>query len=91
MLINLLSVELIFLFLSYSAYLIVRFAFFLFRLFSQQPSLAGKSLTGSFKSQEQHFLCKSFDEVYICCSFCSHCVAMVKAKIMAYNFESRLF
>ena len=46
---NPLSAELIFLFSSYSAYLIARFAFFLSRLFSQQRSFAGKSLTGSFK------------------------------------------
>ena len=43
---NPLSAEFIFVFLSYSVYLISRFAFFSSRLFLQQPSFAGKSLTG---------------------------------------------
>ena len=88
---NPLSAELIFLFSSYSAYLIARFAFFSVSIIFATAKFCGKAPDGQFQTFNSKFCVKVFDEVYNCCSFCTRCVGMVKIKIKAHDIESRLF
>ena len=88
---NLLSAELIFLFSSYSAYLIARFAFFSVSIIFATAKFCGKVPDGQFQFAGAKFCVEIFDEVYNCCSFCTRCVGMVKIKIKAHDIESRSF
>ena len=88
---NLLSAELIFLFSSYSAYLIARFAFFSVSIIFPTAKFCGKVPDGQFQFAGAKFCVEIFDEVYNCCSFCTRCVGMVKIKIKAHDIESRSF
>ena len=88
---NLLSAELIFLFSSYSAHLIARFAFFSVSIIFATAKFCGKVPDRQFQFAGAKFCVEIFDEVYNCCSFCTRCVGMVKIKIKAHDIESRSF
>ena len=84
---NPLSAELIFHFLSYSAYLIVLFAFFSILVVTTTTKFCGKVPDRAVSIHASEILHESFEGVYICCSFCSCYVVKVKV----HDSESCLF